>query len=615
MSISRRSIEEVRQRASLLEVAGAIVSLKRQGRNYVGLSPFKSEKTPSFNIWPEKNIFKCFSSGEGGDVIRFVELTENLRFAEAVEALAKRFGIRLEYEGRGPTKEEQSQRQLLLNLHEDVCVFYHRLFLGDHPLAPDIRRYWVEERKFTMEVARQFHIGFAPPDGGELAAFLKKCGYPPEVIRSSGLFAGTEKNPDPLRWWVRFRGRLMIPIRDVQGQVVAFTARKTAVTPPDTSDANAKYINSPETEIFKKSRLIFNLDRARLAIKPNVPFLVVEGQLDAIRAYTSGLETTVALQGSACNEEQVRTLARYKASRLEVLLDGDEAGQKAAARIIPLALQAGIEIRLLALPMGVDPDLLLREGGQAAWKKIAETPLTPLAYLARLAIAAGAVTQLERNQALRQLFGTIAETSSEMDRTFHLEEAARNLGVPMSEARRDFQTFLTDRRAPPSPTVAPPAPIDPLTTAESALLYLVLHHQEAIVPLSEHMEGEWIDLTHAAGILLSRLIALAREGEWVGLDAFTEMLETNEEKNTYFGLLALQRPIEDPGREINEAVRQLVGKFCTRQMQINRQQMANLKYRDPRYIELSKSNQRLSKLSTQPDFLTLDQIKPIGPVS
>ncbi|MGH7997358.1 MAG: DNA primase, partial [Opitutaceae bacterium] len=242
-------LRDLKLRVNLADVVGRTVTLRKAGSRLKGLCPFHQEKTPSFHVNPDDGFYKCFGCGKSGDIISFVRETEQLTFTEAVEALGQRFGVPIEYEeGSGPTAEDRSLRQELFDLHEQACAFYHEAFRADLPAGESMRRYWTVERRFEPSLAEEFRIGAAPPDDGGLAARLWKRRYSEDALRQCGLFFirdGAVISAGALR--PRFRGRLMIPIRDHQGRVVAFTARQTVLTPADDPAHEAKYVNSPET--------------------------------------------------------------------------------------------------------------------------------------------------------------------------------------------------------------------------------------------------------------------------------------------------------------------------------------------------------------------------------
>ena len=349
----------------LYEIVRPVVDLSRSGKNWKGLSPFTNEKTASFFVLTDKNFFKCHSSGLAGDGIRFIQETEKLTFPEAVEVLAERFGIAVQYaSGAGPDPEVRSLKQALLDIHEYARDYYHQAFMADHALSESIRQYWVEERGFPLSLAETFQIGLAPPDSRRLLKLLEEKQFSREAMTKSGLFHPGREGSSLDDWYFMFRGRLMIPIRDLQGQVVAFTARQLEMTPRDHASWQAKYINSPETPIFQKSRLLFNLDRAKDAVREAGRFVLVEGQLDALRCWDAGIQEAVAPQGTSITEDQLKLIKRYT-DRLDVLLDSDAAGAKAALRLLPMAFKNNLEVQVIRLPDGLDPDDFLRDKGKA----------------------------------------------------------------------------------------------------------------------------------------------------------------------------------------------------------------------------------------------------------
>ena len=387
--IKTTCVRDLKLRVNIADVISRVVSLRKAGPRFKGLCPFHNEKTPSFHVDPEKGFYKCFGCGKAGDAITFVRETEQLTFTEAVEALGQRFGIVIEYEdGGGPTREDRSLRQEIFDLHEQAADFFHETFKAAGPAGDFMRAYWTGQRRFPLELADEFKIGAAAPEDSGLAARLWKKKYSEDALRQCGLFfvrEGAALTPGALR--PRFRGRLMIPIRELQGRVVAFTARQTSLTPADDPAHEAKYVNSPETPIFVKGNLLFNLDRARAHVGDAQPFVMVEGQLDAIRCWHVGLKSAIAPQGTSITDGQLALLRRYH-PKVECFFDSDSAGQKAALRLLPMVIRAGIEVRFLA-PAGaekVDPDLMFLERGLAAYAEMKPGALSAMAFACRAAV-------------------------------------------------------------------------------------------------------------------------------------------------------------------------------------------------------------------------------------
>lgn len=560
--ISQRSVETIKQQIDLVDLVSPYSQLKQSGRSWKGLSPFTQEKTPSFYVHPDRGFYKCFSTGEGGDCFSFVMRMENLDFPEAIEFLAKRYNITLEYEEGGPSREELSVRKQLFDLHELATNWFHHCFNTSEEAA-DVRRYWQENRGFSLETAAEFKIGYAPADAFALARICQKKDIAPAVLQASGLFFARENETDYGRFKSRFRGRLMIPIRDVQGRVVAFTARQLPQTPADDPAREAKYVNSPETQIFHKGRILFGLDHARSHLKEGDTFLMVEGQLDAIRCWTVGLHTTVAPQGTAITEDQLALLRRYQPSAIECLLDGDSAGRKAALRILPLAFKAGLEFRFLLLPEKSDPDDLLRSGGAAA--------LEPLRAEAKSSIELCIADHLpegrppsthEKTTALRAVFELVAHVASEVAQEDYIQSAANLLRVDVHAALKDFKAA---RRAPQRSTGAPeqsPAAIqDPLLTqATWELLWLVLRHPEVTKIVSQYLDYEWIKSDSPVDRLLRRILAEHQEGLLEDSSQVEGLIDNVEERQLLADIHSRELEIENPEKETQFCLERLFRK-------------------------------------------------------
>jgi DNA primase len=565
-------VRDLKLRVNLADVVARVVTLRRAGGSRLkGLCPFHNEKTPSFHVDSDKGFYKCFGCGKAGDAITFVRDTEQLNFAEAVEALGKRFGVPIEYEegSGGPTQAERSLRQELFDLHEVAADHFYQAFKAKSPAGDYMRTLWTERRRFALELADEFKIGAADEHGGGLGAALLRRKYSEEALRRCGLFFIHDDalvTPATLR--PRFRGRLMIPIRDHQGRVVAFTARQTDLTPEDDPAREAKYVNSPETPIFTKGNLLFNLDRARTAVGEGRPFVLVEGQLDALRCWSVGLKTAIAPQGTSITEGQLVLLRRYHA-QVECFFDSDTAGQKAALRFLPMALKAGLEVRFLTLAGAekLDPDLLFLERGLAAYEEIRRQAESAMQFACRAVLTDPARASVEeRSRAAQTIFELIAHAESEMTRSGFLAEAAVHLKLPPLATQRDFQTFAArqQRQAAARPAADPAAPeAAPAKAAEAAhtpehhLLLLLLHFEQLGKPLSHAVQHDWVDTAQPAGALLNRFLAEIEHEAWPGRDQLDELLETPAERALVANLLFESPAIDDPAKVAQEGLRQL----------------------------------------------------------
>lgn len=574
--IKASSLRDLKLRVNIHDVVARTVALKKAGgARFKGLCPFHAEKTPSFHVSADKGFYKCFGCGKAGDILSFVMETEGLQFTEAAETLAKRFGVELDYEAGsgGPTREERSLRQEIFDLHDLATDFYRQAFLAPTPHGAWIRDYWEKNRKFTAELADEFRIGFAPVEDRALAEALIKRQFSDDALRQCGLFFVREGAPvtsATLR--PRFRGRLMIPIRDHQGRVVAFTARQLELTPPDDPARDAKYVNSPETPIFTKSNLLFNLDRARTSVGDGKPFVMVEGQLDALRCWSVGLKTAVAPQGTSITEGQLLLMRRYH-PQVECFFDSDAAGQKAALRFLPLALKTGVEARFLVLAGAekLDPDLLFLERGLAAYDEVRKGSLGAMEFAVRSLLPNLATAGAEQKTRTAQaLFEIIAQADGDVARAGFVAEAAQLLRLPVGALERDFATFVrrqagranagsaANGAAPESGSAAPANAAEAHTKGtEAHLLYLCLHDEPTLLALASQLPHEWIDASTLAGQLLDRILAEAQHNGWAGREALDQLLETEQEKALVAHLLFDAPGDEDLVKFANEGLRAL----------------------------------------------------------
>jgi len=334
-------VEQVKQKIDILEIIGEKVTLKKAGRHYKGLCPFHSEKTPSFIVSPERQSYKCFGCGESGDVFSFLEKYEGMSFLESLETLAKRVGITIE--SYRPTVQDSRKKRLLAAM--DLASEYYHFLLTKHESGEEAREY-LKKRGISNEAIKQFKLGWAPNTWRNVSEFLiKKKGYKTEELEEAGMVipSGGENFYD------RFRGRVMFPLRDQRGIVVGFSGRTLS---GDVKEA--KYINSPETMIYSKSKMLYGLWENREYIRKENKAVLVEGELDTIPSWQAGEKAVVAIKGSAFTEEQARLIARYTKNIL-MALDADAAGQEAIKRAVNIAENIDMSIRVVQIEGGKDP--------------------------------------------------------------------------------------------------------------------------------------------------------------------------------------------------------------------------------------------------------------------
>ncbi|NPA33061.1 MAG: DNA primase [Aquificae bacterium] len=339
-------IEELRRELDIVDVISEYLPLERVGSNYRTNCPFHPDKTPSFYVSPSRQIFKCFGCGVGGDAIKFVALYENTSYLEAALELSKKLGKPLNI-----SSITKNQRTLLAL--DRASDFYRESLLGNQSAGEYLKRRGIDTRTL-----RKFCVGFAPP-GGKLAEFLEREGLLEDYLRTKNLVKISEKNYKDI-----FSRRVVIPIRDPSGRVIGFGGRKT-----DDGDSSPKYINSPESDVFKKRKNLFGLYEARDYIKDEGFAILVEGYFDVLRLFSEGIRNVVAPLGTALTEEQAQLLSRFT-KKVYVLFDGDPAGARSAKEASRLLVRAGLDVHVVKLPEGYDPDEFVRENGAKELKKL-----------------------------------------------------------------------------------------------------------------------------------------------------------------------------------------------------------------------------------------------------
>ena len=347
--------EEVRSRLNIEDVIGEYVPLKRSGGNFKGLSPFSGEKTASFFVSPEKHIWHDFSSGKGGDVFSFVMEVEGLDFRQALELLARRAGVDLSlYQGDG-SQELARKKKRLLEASELAAKYYQKSLLSN----VHVQEYIFKKRKLSKKVVQDFRIGYAPDDGRALTGFLAKKGFSQQEIKDAGL---TNRFGGDL-----FRGRMMVPLMDGTGQVIGFTGRIIVDDP-----AAPKYLNTPQTLLYDKSRHVFGLSQAKDTIRSNDYAVIVEGNLDVVSSHQASIFQVVATAGTALTEQHLRALSRLT-HHIRLSFDGDKAGLAATERAVPIAQAVGVELSIITLPDSAkDPDELIQQD-PALWQRAIDT--------------------------------------------------------------------------------------------------------------------------------------------------------------------------------------------------------------------------------------------------
>ncbi|MGZ6140407.1 MAG: DNA primase, partial [Myxococcaceae bacterium] len=407
--LSRRVLDQVREATDIVAVVGEHITLRKTGRNYVGLCPFHGEKTPSFNVSREKGTYYCFGCKRGGDAIDFVMELERVSFAEAVERLAERFGVHLPSANPEARRRKDEHDQITEVLEAAQAAFVRHV-------GEDRPRAFLERRGVSLEQAAEFGLGYAK--GEWRALYDELCRrFPERTLVAAGLVV----EGDTGRVWDRFRDRVTIPIRNTRGRVIAFGGRTLGDDP-------AKYLNSPETALFSKSHVLFALDRAVHAFPHANRAIVVEGYFDCLALHHAGLSESVATLGTALSEHHAKELAR-RVPQVVVCFDGDAAGRQAAVAALRTLLMATLEVRVLLLPHGQDPDDTVRQEGGDAFRRRVDEALSATDFL----LETMGPTREERRRKLLETL-EIVDASPDPVRRFAMREAlARGAGVPLDQ--------------------------------------------------------------------------------------------------------------------------------------------------------------------------------------
>ena len=431
------TLQNIRDRISLVEVVSTYVNLKRAGRNHLGLCPFHEEKTPSFTVNEERGLFHCFGCGAGGTGFNFLMRIERLDFVEAVEQLAKRAGVALP--ARGAADPDTARRERLYAANAEAARFFQQTLQSGAGAAAG--RYLVQ-RGLQAAVIERYGLGFAPASGNALATWLARHEVPREVAVAAGLLG----RRDDGQVYDRFRGRLMFPISDRRGRVIAFGGRTLGSEQP-------KYLNSPESPIFRKGHGLYGLAEAREGIRAADRVVLVEGYLDALLLVQEGVPYTVATLGTALTPAQLRMLQPLGGDQLTVFFffDGDAAGRKAAVRAFGVCAEAGVWGRAAFLPEGTDPDSYIRQHGCAATVALldAAPPLTDFYFDS--VVPPGALLP-QRTRAAEEVKRILARIPSDVQFELLVRQAVARLGV-------DEEVFRRARRGSASPSVRPAAPV------------------------------------------------------------------------------------------------------------------------------------------------------------
>ncbi len=534
-------INRVRDSVDIVDLVSGYVSLKKTGKNHTGLCPFHAEKTPSFSVNPDKQIFHCFGCGAGGDAFKFLELQEGLNFPEAVRNLAGRAGIQLPAQGKseGQNKRAEDERKTLLSIVADAAEYYGKELQS---AAGSAARAYLVKRGVSEQIVKELCLGYSRPEWDCLLGYLKQKGYGPGAIERAGLIV---KRAESEGHYDRFRGRLMFPIRDIAGNTIAFGGRVM-------DDSLPKYLNSSETPLYSKSNTLYCLDIAKEHGRKQGYFIIVEGYLDAIACHQYGVRNAVATLGTALTEGHLRLLRRF-ADKLVLIFDPDPAGVRASLRGFDLFISGGMKVNVVSLPDGHDPDTFLQKSGREAFTAQLRQSVKFMDFVLAQVIQGGRDSSIdEKVEKAREMLAFITKLPSGIERDHYLKKTAEALDLDETVLRQEMPRTTKGRTEVPDRNGYRLSTREHAPKAEEILVHLMLKDEG----IARSLEGQ-IEPQDFTDPLFRRAVqhvfaVLAKTGR---LDSATLLTAGDEELNNLISHYSvLDRDYEDPQKNCRDCV-------------------------------------------------------------
>jgi DNA primase len=438
MRIPEHIVEQILRQTDIVEVISDVVQLRQRGRNFLGLCPFHNEKTPSFNVLPERGIFKCFGCGKGGNAATFLRDFHNMSYPEALRELAKRAGIVLPDERDAHLQEESNRYQRAYEALRAAAHFYYRMLFSE---SGAVAMAYLRRRGFTNETIKTFGLGFSPESYSATGAELKSLGHSEEALLDAGLSGRNDSG----KLYDRFRGRLMFPIHNTTGRIIGFGARRMNDT--DTTGPNAaKYVNSPQSLVYDKSKVLYGIFQAKDEIRRKKYAILVEGYADVLSVYQAGLKNVVASSGTSLPREQLRMLAGY-CKRLKIVYDADAAGVNAALRGLDVAIEEGFDVEIVRLPQGDDPDSFIQKHGAEPFQRRLDEAQTLVAFKCEVLQSQGVMKSPSgQAEAVRSVLDTIARCPDQLKRDFMIRDVALRFALAEHDLYRELNIVLRKRQ-------------------------------------------------------------------------------------------------------------------------------------------------------------------------
>jgi DNA primase len=629
-TLSPATRERIRAASDIVDIIGSYLPLKKAGANFTALCPFHKEKTPSFNVNPHKQIFHCFGCHKGGDVFTFVKEYENIGFMDAVRRLAERAKIPLEFDQTPGEQQSRHIKDQLLQLHEQITQRWQNALLNE--AGGQIARDYLAKRGVSPEAVKLFRLGAAPDAWDDTVNWAKSKSHDLALVEKAGLIIRksetrtpnsetpdarpetqdpksqtpdpNSQTPDPRpqtrNYYDRFRGRLMFPICGEQGRVIGFSGRVLSG-----DEKTAKYVNSPETPIFTKSRVFFGLDKSKRAILDAGFAIVCEGQLDLIACFMAGVQNVVAPQGTAFTADHARIIKRY-VDEVVLCFDSDEAGQNAAVRSLDHLLASGLAVRVAVVPAPHDPDSFIKANGGEAFRKLVENAEGFFDYyLNRLCKLDDANSDKGRNAILRGMAEAVHKTGNNVLADKYAQKTALRLGVSPEAVRAEFAKVRSPESGVRSPENEDSASNEPEaetprpSTQEFWLLKLLLLHDDLVAWTSLHLDVNWISHPLVRQIVEKRLAAQTGES-WKNLAAFLDECESPEMRGLVTEAVAEDRKLPNPDRQLADVVTSLRNQFLDRQIAASIQRAGQPETSEADRMELLRQQQELRQQKRAP---------------
>lgn len=600
MAFSDDTRERVRNANDIVDVIGTYLPLKRAGANFVALCPFHKEKSPSFNVNPHRQIFHCFGCHKGGDVFTFVMEYDSVDFPEALRRLADRAKIPLEHEKGSGGEQTRHLKERLLQMHDQIAQRWQNALANE--ASGQIARDYLAKRGVSAEAIKLFRIGYAPDLWDDTVNWAKSKDYDLALVEKGGLILKREQGDG---YYDRFRGRLMFPICDEQGRVIAFSGRVLSG-----DEKTAKYVNSPETPIFIKSKVFFGLDKAKRAILDAGHAIICEGQLDMIACFMAGVQNIVAPQGTAFTADHARIIKRF-VDEVILCFDSDAAGQNAAVRALDSLLASGLAIKVATVPAGHDPDSLIKANGGLAFKQLMDRADGFFDYyLGRLCATNETNTDKGRLAVLRAMAEAVHKTGNVVLIDTYAQKTALRLAVAPEAVRTEFKRFRRNLKE--APGVSAEEAVEtgnssPVPPTERWLLWFMLTNDEFLPWIVQRLDLRWLRHPKAREIAES-CVKEVRAGSWSGA---TSLLDKSDDETRRLITEIVTEPVKlvdaektlkgDPGHSDKRGIlEKLRDEFIDDEMAALRQRASLPETADDERIILLRRREELRSSKRQP---------------